>query len=460
MGKFFLPILLVLFTLSVSTDWFYFLSFALSIIVLLKLMLKLGKGIALMESMALYSCIIYLLIPSLGYSVYTKDNALAVIWKKTMPVGEVAYYSFILPAITAYLVGLFWLINVRNRPDEGDNLLLIIQKIRNQLQENGKIGIRLVVTGLISFVIKKYLPAALAFVGHVCYLLVFVGILYVYFQPRFKGKILIYLIVGAFIAWDALNTGMFTVLVYMGLTIASFFVAGKKIPFSYKVLGLITIVFSVLILQLVKGTYRKKTWKEDYGGSRVELFQNLAVQQTQKVDMIFSDKVFFPVYLRLNQGWMTSLVMKRIPDKQPYDNGESILKAIAASFVPRFVWPDKPESGGAYNMQHFAGYKIKGWSTNIGPVGEAYGNFGRVGGILFMFVFGWFIGFVYATVFKLGNKMPLIILWFPVLFFEVMFSMENDTLQAFNSLVKASFVIWVIYKLFPNLFRSIKPVAS
>ncbi len=55
-------------------------------------------------------------------------------------------------------------------------------------------------------------------------------------------------------------------------------------------------------------------------------------------------------------------------------------------------WPDKPMAGGKYNMKYYTGINIVGWSTNVGPLGEAWGSFGKVGGIIYMF----FIGFIYS----------------------------------------------------------------
>ena len=48
-------------------------------------------------------------------------------------------------------------------------------------------------------------------------------------------------------------------------------------------------------------------------------------------------------------------------------------------------------AGGQYNMKYYTGLVIEGWSTNVGPVGEAYGSFGVTGGIMYMFCLGLFI---------------------------------------------------------------------
>ncbi|HYC30510.1 MAG TPA: hypothetical protein VEB42_16860, partial [Chitinophagaceae bacterium] len=230
----------------------------------------------------------------------------------------------------------------------------------------------------------------------------------------------------------------------------------KRIRLSYKLLALAGAIICTITLQLVKGALRKQTWVNNYSGSRVEAFQDALVEKTSNIGGIFSENAFFPVYARMNQGYNTAMVMRRIPQMQDYDKGRSIMISIAAAFVPRFVWPDKPESGGVYNMLYFAGYQLRGWSANIGPMGEAYGNFGITGGIIYMFFFGLFISWVYMQVIKISKRFPLLFLWIPLIFFETMYSMENDTLQALNSVLKSGAFLFVIGKMFPVLFRGPK----
>jgi hypothetical protein len=413
---------------------------------------KFGKGIVLLETMAIYSCVIYLLIPTLGYSVYTQNSRITVIWNKQMAVPFHTYFSFALPAITAYILGLFLPSAIKGRIDEGMNILSLRNTIRAKLQKPGKEGLILVIAGICFYFIKLYMSGPLSAIASFGYLLIFPGLLYLFFQPKAPWKKWVYILVVIFLARDAIDTGMFTIFFYMSLTIVSFFLVGRKISFPLKLGVTVLAICSVFVLQIVKGSFRKSTWRGEYAGSKAGLFQDLFIKQASNFDKIFSEKTFFPIYVRLNQGWTVTLVMKRIPSKQPYDDGESILKTVGASLVPRILWPDKPQSGGVYNMLHFAGFKLKGWSTNVGPVGEGYGNFGPRGGVVYMFFFGLVIGWAYLMVFKLSRKTALVLLWTPLLFFEVMYSMENDTLQAFNSLVKAAVFVWLLYKLFPSLF--------
>ena len=124
--------------------------------------------------------------------------------------------------------------------------------------------------------------------------------------------------------------------------------------------------------------------------------------------------------------------------------GETIFKSIAASFVPRIFWPDKPMSGGHENMERFTGFIIEGYSMNISPMGEAYGNYGVEGGIFFMIFYGMFFSVVIILLLHLIKKKPTLVLWFPILFLNSV-QIETDILMCVNSIIKNLIFIWFCY---------------
>jgi hypothetical protein len=140
----------------------------------------------------------------------------------------------------------------------------------------------------------------------------------------------------------------------------------------------------------------------------------------------------------------------------PFDYGRNLFINLTSSLVPRVLWPDKPEAGGKYNMKYYAGLSIAGWSTNVGPLGEAYGSFGTAGGIIFMILLGALIRWSYCMVFKKSARIPFLIFWIPVLFYQATYAAETDTLQIFNSVLKSALFIWLLYRQWPVLFGGVK----
>jgi hypothetical protein len=442
---------LLIFILSLVTDWYHPLAICLLVSIVVMILDKLGKGVVLREIIALHSCFVCLIMPIVGYVKFDRSNPLARSFYKYMVVPEPAYFNFALPAIAAFTLILCWPIDTRTYSDHGTFLQQTITRAKAKLREQPKIGIYLLAIGTVMFWVSKVLPAALQFAFLLFFFAGFAGLLYVFYLENFRFRRMVLFIFGAFIILTALSTGMFTIVAYMSLTLFSFFFLGKKTSLFKKLLMVVFGVFILLLIQSIKPTYRALTWKDDFEGNRALLFVDLLTDKLSKPDL-FSTEALFPIYVRTNQGFNVALVMRRFPEKAPYDGGKNLLLNIASSLVPRILWPDKPIAGGKYNMEYYAGLYIVGWSTNIGPLGEAYGSFGPVVGVFFMAFLGLFIRWGYLLVFKKTVRIPLLIFWIPVLFYQVTYSAETDTLQIFNSLLKSAFFIWLLFKQWPEWF--------
>lgn len=451
---------LLVFLFSLITDWYVPLIIILFLSVLIESFQKLGRGVVLREMIGLFSVFITLLMPLVGYVFYTKDVFIAKLWGRFMPVPEAMYFGYVLPAISGFVFFLCWPVVGERASDSGTHILRLLDKIRSRLAQYPRVGIIILTIGVLMSFIVKYLPVSFQFFGSLFFFASFSGILYIYFTPSFPFKRTILILYIAFLLWNGLQGGMFTIIVYMGITLFSIFLLGIVIPIWKKLSIFIIGIFILFVIQSVKVEYRKFTWQEQYQGNRVVLFGSLIVNRLSTLDQLLTIRSFFPIYYRSNQGYNVALVMRRFPALVPFDNGDNLLLSIAASFVPRVLWPSKPEAGGKSNMKYYAGVTIKGWSTNVGPVAEAYASFGFYGGIAYMIGLGAFLRWAYRRVFLLTEYSPLIVLWIPVLFYQITYSAEADTLQILNSLIKSAFFVWLLYKFLPSWFARNPRVAN
>lgn len=451
--KFIFPIILFLISvLSLMTNWYTWLVWSLVVVLTIMMIDKMGKGIVLRESTAMLYAITCLLMPLMGYAYYSISNPLSRLWFKYMPIPEDVYFNFALPAISFFCFSITFPLGLKRAYDEGETLTAFIQRIKHTLLYYKNQGFYIIIVGVLFSVVTNYMPAGLQYFVVLFFFASFAGLLYVYFAPAFKYKLAAIIGFGFFILLNALNTGMFTIVAYMGVTIYSFFMIGKRTSFVRKSLILLLAIGFVIVLQNTKLTYRQSTWLGGYSGNKGELFGTLFFENLRKGNALITEEAFFPIYSRTNQGFNVALVMKRFPSKKSYDYGSNLMLSIASAFVPRFLWPDKPEAGGKANMKYYTGITIRGWSTNVGSLGEAYGSFGVTGGIIYMFLLGAFIRWAYQIVFILSKSIPLVICWIPVLFYQITYSAETDTLQIFNSLFKTAFFIFILYKLLPAWF--------
>jgi hypothetical protein len=446
------------FFLSLVTDWYYILSVALLCMTVVTILDKLGKGIVLRELIVLHAVFVCLVMPIFGYEVYNRDNFLSRVFIKFMLVPRERYFDFVLPAISAFSLALCWPIKWNTyMVDEGLYFKHLIKMIRGKLAPIPQVGTILIVIGILIHYITAYLPVGLQFVATLFFSSCFSGVLYIYYSPSFRYKRLLLFSFGVFIAWMAVQSGVFTIVAYMGITLFSFFFLGRRSPFWKKVMACLAGTFLLFLVQNIKVGYRQVAWKSNYAGNKTALFTEIASDKLSNFKAMFDVNSLFRIYTRTNEGYNITLVMRWIPAAKQFDNGSRLALVAAASVVPRFLWPDKPQAGGKESMMYFTGFRIGGWSTNVSPVGEAYGSFGTWGGIVFLFLLGMFIRAVYKRVFTIARTMPLILLWIPVLFFQVTYSMETDTLQILNSLFKGAFFLWLLYKVFPQWFGMKEP---
>jgi len=442
----------IIFLLSIVTDWYRVLvvfSFLFTIFITLE---KMGRGIVLRELISLHLIFICLFMPLMGYIYFNYNDLLARRWVRYMFISEEDYFSFALPSSIGFVAALCWPLSNSNANDYTIGVLPILEKARKQVENYPWIGTLLIIFGSVMYTVSSFLPVELQFAFQLFYFSAFAGFLYVYYQKNFKPRIWVLVGFSVFILWQTLNSAMFTIIAYMGITLFSFLFLNRKVSVFRKFLAFGLGVFLLFIIQSVKIDYRKYVWGDSYEGSKTALFLELMGNKLSTLGEIDPKVMTFPIYYRTNQGFNVALVMKRMPLIAEFDGGKKLGMVFLSAFVPRFLWPDKPEAGGRENMKYYAGVDIRGYSTNVGLNGEAYGSFGGIGGTIYMILLGLLVRWCYLQFFKISNRLPALLLWTPVLFFQTAYCSETDTLQIINSLVKSALFIWMLYKLFPQIF--------
>jgi hypothetical protein len=455
-SNFFIVSLAACFIFSLVTNWYSEISIFLCLIAVFAILDKLGKGLVLRELVALHTIFICLVMPTMGYNIYNHDNFLSRVFYRFMLVPEDQYFSYVIPAVCAFSIAMCYPITKFNAVlDEGNSFKNLLQLVRDQLKTNTQTGIIIVATGVAMFFFLGFVPDVVKFAVTLLFFSSFAGILYIFYCQPFPTKNIVLILFIVFVLVLTVQSGVFTIVVYMGITIFSYLFLGRKFSLGKKFVVFVLGVFLLFITQNVKTAYRDLTWEGNHVDDKTSTFLDVTFDRVTNIDKLINTDGFFPVYMRTNQGYNISRVMQRIPAQQDFDGGNHLLLTSASALVPRLLWPDKPEAGGKESMKYFTGINITGYSTNVSPIGEAYGSFGTTGGIAFMFIFGLFIRWVYKRIFVIAQRLPLLILWMPVLFYQVTFCMETDSLQAFNALLKGAFFLWLLYKLIPAWFGKV-----
>jgi hypothetical protein len=314
-------------------------------------------------------------------------------------------------------------------------------------------GLILLVIGIIASFFQKFVPSSL---GHVFFLmsyLLFIGVFYCLYSD-FPLKKFVLWAAFAILILRSIVQGMFGELIFMAIMAMILLVLGKGFSFMSKFSAFIFGLILILVIQVIKPEYRERVWSsDDNKGNEFSIFADIFSEKFDDPSALFTNEaVWFNFYSRFNQGLFVGLVQRSVPARFPYADGETINESIIGAIVPRLLWPDKQTSGGVENFKRFLGLDLKGYSVGISPYGEAWGNYGRTGGIIFMFVFGLMFNFVFSWILKIAVGTPSLILWLPLMFFYAV-KIESDVFSMVNSLFKACMFTYIMYKVYPLFFR-------
>jgi hypothetical protein len=417
-------------------------SLAMMLYFLLEFVDNLGNKIVILDLAILLAILTCLVMPIFFYHMFSKENPLSRLWRKYMPIDSNTYYTFALPAVLMMAAGLrfpFKKLKVNPNPK------IYLDNVKTYLKKKSNIGMILIGIGLASGFLDFLSPDNLKQVFYLADHLTYVGVFYVLYSPSPYKKFIVPGVVVLMIA-QSLITGMFGEFVYMMACSLTLVLLGSKISFRAKISFAALGIFLIVILQSVKMDYRKRSWTQGEGADPA-YFAYLVTDRLSNVDNLVSDDNLFFTLTRMNQGWLVALTMKRVPAYHPFANGETIVESVEAAILPRFLWEDKPNAGGKHNLMRFWGFIIYGVSMNIGPLGEAYGNFDVFGGIVYMFFYGLFFNYMFSKILKFSEKRPTIVLWLPFLFFYSI-QMETDLLTTMGALVKGLIFIWFVFKFF------------
>lgn len=405
---------------------------AFSLIIFLNFINSLGQRIALLECIGFIATLEVLLIPAITY------------WgmPASMPLESADYFSYALPACVAFYAGLQGFDRVLSGPTHKE----FIQAATAYLQSRQNASSILLLIGLAGFLLKTWVPGLPAFLGTLPAYCLLVSALYAYYSSYAHWVAQLVFVV-AILLINTVQTGMFGDLFFWLFFLLLFIPVGLPGPLSNRLKAVaIGLGFTFLLLvQSVKREYRYHTW----GSQRSErtadagLMAELLTDQLSHPEKLLNTGHLVLSFIRFNQGIMIGSAIAKVPTHEEYARGE-VLLSLLYPFVPRLLWPGKPQTGGYDNIRRFTSLpQFENTSINISPLGEGYVNFGY-GGILFALLYGLLLGGSFRYVFRLAAQIPSLILWIPMLYMGCL-TMETDLLSTWGSLVNSALFIALLF---------------
>ncbi len=396
------------------------------VVVMYEFQKRLDQGVPLLQLTALIAVLQWLMGPLLAY------NSTYEFGRYDMYVSEDIYFQYTLPATCFYVVVMLLAgASVKQR-----------QLLQNLDRKNFvTIGIALNVISLGAAVIAPQFSGNLQFFMFLLSQLRYVGGLYLLFS-RHELRLLMFGASLSPLLLTSLSSGMFHDMILWFAIVFCYWFAQRKWLFSVKMAVLISAAFALFSIQVVKQEYREKKRR----GEDPSIITLMAEYVTPGGKAWESSALSLAV-TRLNQGWIISAVMDNVPLEEPFCDGETLKDAFVSALVPRLLLPDKAEAGGRANFRRFTGLQIAdSTSMGISPLGEAYANYGELGGTIVMVAYGAvFSGFFYLALLMVVRK-PAFFFWLPMIFYQSI-KAETEFVVVLNQITKGGLVAVVMYYL-------------
>lgn len=402
---------------------------------------EIGKTVAIRSLMILIASIQWILGPYLSYSYLSPFDYYH------MPVPQDDYFALAIPGTLLFAIGLYF---IQDKYIDGSSLII---QLKSYIESKYRAGLYLIFLGFTCTYLGPFFPSSLAFFFYLLANVKYVGAFYILFSNRSEKYIYLTAVI-LFLVLDAFAAAMFhDLLLWLSFT---FLLLALNIRFSFYTKLALLCAGGLLIfgLQAIKSDYRSAVWgRVVTEASKTELLESSFTARVSD-DGLFSERNNRHFIYRINQGWIVAHIMQHTPANEEFANGETIMEGIVASFLPRFLAPNKVTSGGKEYFEKYSGLElIPGTSMDLSPLGEAYANFATIGGTIFLFILGLLYSQILSFVLNKSLEIPTLILWIPLLFQQVI-KAESDITTGINHLAKAAVVIVLVYWITNNIFKT------
>lgn len=234
----------------------------------------------------------------------------------------------------------------------------------------------------------------------------------------------------------------------------AFVYSGRKLTFRmftvFAAVGLLAVAIGVTYgttFRSIKGSEARMS-TGDYFGQVIATVEYLSIEDP----VIIAQQSIQSLADRVENLSSVAVVVSNYEKLAPYEASygleNNIINDLYTSFIPRFVWPEKPPTSDAraYSDLYF-NYGENSFA--ISPFGDLLRNFGPIGIPLGMMVLGIYLRFIYAGLIDT----PYPAMWKKVAYFSLLTIVSYEAFYAtiFPSVVRLFFVLGISLA-FANLF--------
>lgn len=412
-------------------SWMSFIALAITIHQFLLLFYSVGTVIPIRYLAGSFMCLQMLLGPTLAYNGLDAYQR----FESQMRIPEVEYMAYAIPAVALFIMGL----HITAGKLKGE--ILNEKEIARFINNSGNLPYVFIGVGFLSSYVSGFFGSELGFVFYLLSGFKFIGAFMLVLGTRQLKTWVLVLVFGSIIA-SSLQRAMFhdllTWLIMLGAMLAVKFKPG----ITLKTVAAFAFIVLAVIIQQVKGDYRQAAYTGSDGGAGLESFQN-AVEKADAGNS-FSSTSLAKSNIRINQGYIITNIMNTVPEKVPFENGKELMQILEAAFLPRIIAPNKLNAGDRTIFMKYSGLALMpGTSMGLSSMGDAYINFGILGGCIFMFCLGLLFSEVLNGFHKYSKYYPFLLLFTPLVFYYPI-RPDCELQTSLGHLVKSCFLIYML----------------
>ncbi len=360
-----------------------------------------------------------------------------------MQVSESNYFFYVLPAVILFVMGLHF------KSGNSDGEKVDVTLLQQFMESCRPLPFVFILVGFVSTFLSQWSSSGFTFILYLLGGLKFIGLFLIILTKKRLNYFTTFLVYGSVIL-SSVATAMFHDLLSWGIFLLAIFCLKYKPSNLVKLILLLFFVFLSIFIQLIKGEYRSVTWKNEKEGDFETLGET--VQEQVASQELFSLERLAQSNVRINQGAIVTNIMNFIPEKKPFAEGAQLLEVMEAAFLPRLLSENKLTAGDREFFMKWSGMIIgRGASMGLSSVGDAYINFGILGGIIFMFLYGLLFNQVLLFFQKKSTIFPLLMVFTPLVFYYPIRA-DGELHTLLGHLIKSCFLIFVIIQIWKPIF--------
>jgi hypothetical protein len=403
-------------------------------VILYRIIFESNRQFVFREWVLLLYCSNYLMSPAVTY--YQPEEL--VFYRMKIPIDD--YFILALPGFLFFTLGMYCI---------PTNIFKIdYSKVDQSALVNKRFLTLCVLLGLFVRVFSSFFPGEIGFIIYLLSMIRFVAAFALFSISRrlwyFAALVLLLELAYAFIS------GMYHDAVMWVIFFSLFYIFAIKPIVRVKIIGILSLTCLVLLIQAIKASYREVAWT-DASKQNLTTASSIAAEKVNS-DQLFQENNLLTTLNRGNQAWIFASTVDNMDRAKNFQGMTNVNKYLEAALLPRFLAPDKLQSGDKEIFNEFSGHTInENTSMGLGVFADGYVAYGATGVYIFTFA----LGLIFALTFKLVERWTkvspfYVLLLLPLLNYAVRPDCELQTTinHLFKGILLYGFLVYLTRKRF------------